>query len=371
MEVKKDDIFRKLAEVMIPESGKTIADVTKGVAIKDKVIDIDIELDKKSAPLKSSMEKIVMSLMEEYKEAGYEIKINISTEKEKIAFQKVKVNTAEAERPLKDVKNIIAVASGKGGVGKSTVAVNLAVALANEGLKVGLLDADVYGPSIPVMFGVEGARPYIRRKENKDYIIPIEKYGVKMISIGFFVKPEDALIWRGAMATSAIKQLINDVDWGELDYFIIDLPPGTGDVPLTMVQTIPVTGAVIVTTPQKVAIADVVKAINMFRAKKIEVPILGIIENMAWFTPAECPENKYFIFGKGGGEELAKKYNTNLLGQVPLVQSIVENSDAGKPAVMERDTVVGQKFMEIAKNLIKAVDERNRTQGPTQILQIN
>ncbi len=368
MEIKKDDIFRKFGEVMLPESGKTIADVTKAIAIKDKTIEIDIELDKKTSILKNSLEKIVKSLLEEYTKEGYQLKLNIQTKK--LSFQKVQIDTSQAQRPLAEVKNIIAVASGKGGVGKSTVAVNLAVALANKGLKVGLLDADVYGPSVPVMLGTMNERPFVRRKDGKDYIIPIEKYGVKMISIGFFVKPEDALIWRGAMATSAIKQLINDVDWGELDYFIIDLPPGTGDVPLTMVQTIPVTGAVIVTTPQKVATADVVKAINMFRAKKIEVPILGIIENMAWFTPEECPDKKYFLFGKGGGEKLAKDFNTRLLGQVPLVQTIVEKSDAGEPAVMDKNSITGKIFENIATNLINAVEERNRTQGPTKILEI-
>ena len=288
---------------------------------------------------------------------------------QKLNFQKVQINKPP-EQPLDKVKNIIAVASGKGGVGKSTVAANLAAALATTGAKVGLLDADLYGPSIPTMFGLENSKPYVERIDGKDYILPIKKYNVDVISLGFFIKPEDAVIWRGAMATNAIKQLLSDVYWGELDYFIIDLPPGTGDIPLTLVQTIPITGGLVVTTPQKVAISDVVKAINMFRNEKINVPVLGIIENMSWFTPAECPQYKYHIFGKGGGEKLSNMFNIPLLGQVPLIMSIVEDGDNGRPTVLKENDPNAEVFRQIAEKLIKEVERRNKELPPTEILRI-
>ena len=238
------------------------------------------------------------------------------------------------------------------------------------GAKVGILDTDVYGPSIPKMFGVEKEKPYVKKINNKDYIIPIEKYGIKMLSIGFFVEPDNALIWRGAMATGALKQLINDTDWGELDYLILDLPPGTGDIHLTIVQTVSVTGAVIVTTPQDIAIADAIKGISMFNADKIEVPILGIIENMSWFTPAELPDNKYYIFGKGGGRKVAEKYNVKLLGQIPIVQSIRENGDIGKPSVLDFGTTESKAFLNIVQNMIISIEERNKNKKATKIVEI-
>jgi len=257
----------------------------------------------------------------------------------------------EAEKLLPQVKNIIAVSSGKGGVGKSTVSANLAIALARLGYKVGLLDTDIFGPSMPKMFHVEDARPYAVNKDGRDLIEPIEQYGVKLLSIGFFVNPNTATLWRGGMATSALKQLIADADWGELDYFILDTPPGTSDIHLTLLQTLSITGAIIVSTPQQVALADARKGIDMYRNEKVNVPILGLIENMAWFTPAELPENKYYIFGKDGGKNLAQELNIPLLGQIPLVQSIREGGDEGMPIALQAGHPAAQAFNKIAKNL--------------------
>ncbi len=368
MEVSKDIIISKLKDIIVPEVNKPVSDYVTDVKIDDKNIDIAIKLDNKAAPLKNSLEKVIKNVLIDITNAGYNVNLNIAAEK--LQFQKVNVKPEVAKNPLDKVKNIIAVASGKGGVGKSTVAANLAIALAKTGAKVGILDADVYGPSLPIMFGVTSERPTIKKVDNKDLIVPIEKYGVKLISIGFFVKEEDALIWRGAMATSAIKQLINDVDWGDLDYFVLDLPPGTGDVPLTMVQTIPLTGAVIVTTPQKVAVADVVKSIGMFKANKIEVPILGIVENMAWFTPSDAPDKKYYIFGKDGGQKLADQTKVSLIGQIPIDENVVPNADAGKPIILDENSPLSKAFDDLAKNVITRVDERNNNLPPTEILQI-
>ncbi len=249
---------------------------------------------------------------------------------------------------LSGIKNIIAVASGKGGVGKSTVAVNLAIALKNGGARVGLIDADIYGPSIPTMFDLEGSRPYGIEEDGKSLILPIEKYGIYLLSIGFFVSPEQALIWRGPMASNAIKQLLNDTKWDHLDYLVIDLPPGTGDIHLTLAQEYSIDGIVIVTTPQKVALADVQKAATMFRQEKIHIPILGMVENMSYFTPAELPDNKYFIFGKSQSEKFAKKLNIPFLGQIPVVQRIAESGDLGKPVSLNEESPEGKAFTELA-----------------------
>ena len=276
----------------------------------------------------------------------------------------------EVGKLLPEVKNIIAVSSGKGGVGKSTVAANLAISLARLGYKVGLLDADIFGPSMPKMFHVEDARPYAVEKDGRQLIEPIEKYGVKLLSIGFFVNPDTATLWRGGMASNALKQLIADADWGELDYFILDTPPGTSDIHLTLLQTLAITGAVIVSTPQNVALADARKGIDMYRNEKVNVPILGLVENMAWFTPAELPENRYYIFGKEGCKRLAEEMQTPLLAQIPLVQSICESGDEGEPAACHIDTVTGQAFINLAQAVVTVVNRRNKEQEPTKIVKI-
>ncbi len=276
----------------------------------------------------------------------------------------------EVGKMLPNVKNIIAVSSGKGGVGKSTVAANLAIALAKLGYKVGLLDADIFGPSVPKMFQVEDERPCAVNKDGRDLIEPIEKYGIKLLSIGFFVNPDTATLWRGGMASNALKQLIADADWGELDYFILDTPPGTSDIHLTLLQTLSITGAVIVSTPQNVALADARKGIDMYRNDKVNVPILGLVENMAWFTPAELPENKYYIFGKEGCKNLAKEMDMPLLAQIPLVQSICENGDKGEPSALQVDSVTGQAFINLAQSVVTVTNRRNKDQGPTRIVQV-
>ncbi len=277
----------------------------------------------------------------------------------------------EVEKLLPGVKNIIAVSSGKGGVGKSTVSANLAISLARLGYKVGLLDTDIFGPSMPKMFHLEDARPYAVNKDGRDLIEPVEQYGVKLLSIGFFVNPNTATLWRGGMATNALKQLIADADWGELDYFILDTPPGTSDIHLTLLQTLSITGAVIVSTPQQVALADARKGIDMYRNDKVNVPILGLVENMAWFTPAELPENRYYIFGKEGCKRLADEMGVPLLAQIPLVQGICDSGDAGEPVATRIDTMTAQAFINLAQAVVTVVNRRNREQPKTKIVKTN
>ena len=275
------------------------------------------------------------------------------------------------DKLLPEVQNIIAISSGKGGVGKSTVAVNISIALAKLGYKVGLLDTDIFGPSIPKMFGVEDARPFAEEKDGRDLIIPIEKYGVKLLSIGFFVNPETATLWRGGMASNALKQLIADADWGELDYFILDTPPGTSDIHLTLMQTLSITGAVIVSTPQQVALADAQKGIDMYRNEKVNVPILGLIENMAWFTPKELPENKYYIFGKEGCKQLANKMGVPLLAQIPIVESIGKGCDDGVPVATETDSILGQAYLALAQSVVTVTRRRNASYPKTERVKVN
>ncbi len=278
----------------------------------------------------------------------------------------------QMERPvLPGVKNLIAVASGKGGVGKSTVSVNLAIALAKTGAKVGLIDADIFGPSIPKMFGVENVKPAGVRVDGKERIQPISKFGVNFLSVGFFVAVEDAIVWRGPMASKALGQLITDGNWGTLDYLLFDLPPGTSDIHLTLVQTVPVTAAIIVTTPQDVALADVIRGVNMFKGKGVDVPVLGLIENMSWFTPEELPDNKYYIFGRDGGVKLASELGLPLLGQIPIVQGIREGGDSGNPLAWNENSPVGLAFAEIASNVIREVDNRNEKLDPTKKVKVS
>ena len=277
----------------------------------------------------------------------------------------------EVGKLLPEVKNVIAVSSGKGGVGKSTVSANLAIALARLGYKVGLLDTDIFGPSMPKMFDVEDARPYAVDVDGRKLIEPVEKYGVKLLSIGFFVNSDTATLWRGGMASNALKQLIADANWGDLDYFILDTPPGTSDIHLTLLQTLAITGAVIVSTPQSVALADARKGIDMYQNDKVNVPIIGMVENMAWFTPAELPENRYYIFGKEGCKQLANELHIPLLAQIPLVQSICEDGDKGEPAACHPETITGQAFLNLAQAVVTKVNRRNKEQPKTKIVEVN
>jgi ATP-binding protein involved in chromosome partitioning len=362
----KEQILKALSKVIHPEKGKDI--VTLGLISQiesgENGISLTIAPEKSNDPFISSIKSTIVRTLKDA--LGPEAVIN-----EIKVLPKIIVGKEHAKHPdiLPGVTNIVAVSSGKGGVGKSTIAVNLAIALARNGYSVGLLDADVYGPSIPKMFNSEKYKPEIRRDNNTDFIIPLTKYGVKVLSTGFFVDPSEAVIWRGPMASNFLKQLITQGDWGTLDFLLVDLPPGTSDIHLTLVQEVPVTGAVVVTTPQEVALADAIKGISMFRSEKIDVPVLGLIENMSWFTPAELPDNKYFIFGKEGGKKLAEKMKVPLLGQIPLVQSICEGSDNGQPVVLG-DSVTGIAFMQLALELVKSVDNRNKEHRPTVKLKI-
>lgn len=359
-------ITEALKHVRYPGTGEDIVSngmVQDDIRIDGMKVSLSILFEKANDPFVKSVVKAAEQAILTYVGEEVEIKGNITP------MQKV-VAPPKPVSILPDVKNILAVFSGKGGVGKSTVSSNLAIALAKQGYKVGLLDCDIHGPSIPKMFGVEDARPYLEEIDGKQMMQPIEKYGVKLMSIGFFVDPENALVWRGSMASNALKQLITDGFWGDLDFFIMDLPPGTGDIHLTLVQTMGITGAVVVTTPQDVALADARKGINMFLGDKVNVPVLGLIENMAWFTPAELPENKYYIFGKDGGKRLASEMNVPLLGEIPIVQSIRECGDAGRPAAMDEDSVSGMAFRELAIRVVDRVNDRNANMDATKKVEI-
>ncbi len=363
MSFTKTDILQALSTVNDPDLKRDL--VTLGM-VKDIEVSADqvrftVVLTTPACPLKELIKKDCIQAVEKVVGASVSIEINMTSS----------VTTLRDNAPLlPQVKNIIAIASGKGGVGKSTVTTNLAVALAQSGAKVGIIDADIYGPSIPLMFNCEREQPEVKMVDGKNLILPLEQYGVKLISIGFLTPPESAVVWRGPMASSALKQFIADTIWGELDYLLIDLPPGTSDIHLTLVQTVPVTGAVIVTTPQKVALADATKGLAMFKQPAINVPVLGVIENMAYFTPEELPDHKYYIFGKDGGSNLAEKYNVPFLGQIPLVQSIRESGDSGLPAVM-KGGITAQAFTELAESLARQVAIRNATFDHTKRVEIN
>lgn len=355
-------IIEALKNVRYPGTGKDIVSmglVEDNIRIDGMNVTFSLLFEKPNDPFIRSVVKAAETAILTYVSPEVNIKGNITVKARQLA-------RPEPDKLLPQVKNIIAVSSGKGGVGKSTVAANLAVALALQGYKVGLLDADIFVPSQPKMFNLEEARPYMEEVEGRELIKPAENYGVKMLSIGFFVNKNDAVLWRGAMASNALKQLIGDANWGELDYFLIDLPPGTSDIHLTMVQTLAITGAVVVSTPQEVALADARKGISMFTGDKVNVPVLGLIENMAWFTPAELPENKYYIFGKEGCKRLAEELNVPLLGQIPIVQSICEGGDQGKPVALNPDSITGKAFQELAENVVKQIDYRNEHLAPTE-----
>ena len=325
-----------------------------------KKIEIDAIIDSPAVHIRKKLEDDITEILSKEFGDSVELKINV----------KVVIPESEKEKPLKKIKNIVAVASGKGGVGKSTVTANLAVTLADMGFKVGILDTDVYGPSIPIMFGTQSERPRATKQGEKTMIIPVEAHGVKNMSIGYFAQPGQAVIWRGSMANSAINQMVFDTNWGDLDFLLIDLPPGTGDIQLSVMQTLPVTGAVVVTTPQNVAIADVKKSVDMFKNPTINVPVLGIVENMSYFTPAECPENKYHIFGKDGGKHLATELGVKFLGGIPLVQSIREAGDVGRPAALQENSPLQKAFTEITKNVVEETVKRNETLPPTEKIMI-
>lgn len=355
-----------LATVRYPGTGKSVVEmdmVEDDIRIDGDKVSFSLIFDRPTDPFINSVVKACEAAILTYVGEQVQIRGNISVVTRKKA-------RPEVEKLLPDVKNIIAVSSGKGGVGKSTVAANLAVALSRLGYKVGLLDADIFGPSVPKMFHVEDARPYAETIDGRDLIVPIEKYGIKLLSIGFFVDPDQATLWRGGMASNALKQLIGDSAWGDLDYFVIDLPPGTSDIHLTIVQTLAVTGVVVVTTPQDVALADARKGINMFTNDKVNVPILGIIENMSWFTPAELPDHRYYIFGKDGARRLAEETGVPLLGQIPIVQSICESGDNGAPAALDDNTVIGRAFVELAENVVRQTEQRNAKLEPTRIVKV-
>jgi ATP-binding protein involved in chromosome partitioning len=348
-------IVDALKNIRYPGTGKNIVEmgmIEDDMRIEDNKVSFSIRFEKPNDPFIKSIVKAAETAILTYVDSKIDIKGNITVKTRQVVQD-------EPEKLLPQVKNIVAVTSGKGGVGKSTVSANLAVALARLGYKVGLLDADIYGPSLPKMFGEEDAHPYMEKVENRELIVPVTKYGVKLLSIGFFVEQQNALVWRGTMASNALKQLIADVHWGELDYFLLDLPPGTSDIHLTLVQTLAITGVIVVTTPQEVALADARKGINMFSGEKINVPVLGLVENMAWFTPAELPENKYYLFGKDGGKKLAEELNVPLLGEIPIVQSICEGGDNGKPVALNESDATGIAFRQLAQNVVSAVNYRN------------
>ena len=358
-------ILDALATVRYPGTGKNLVEaemVADNLRIDGMSVSFSLIFEKPTDPFMKSMVKAAETAIHTY--VSPDVQVTVATESKQAA-------RPEVGKLLPQVKNIIGISSGKGGVGKSTVSANLAVALAKLGYKVGLLDADIFGPSMPKMYQVEDARPYAERIDGRDLIIPVEKYGVKLLSIGFFVDPDQATLWRGGMASNALKQLIGDASWGELDYFLIDLPPGTSDIHLTVVQTLAMTGAIVVSTPQAVALVDARKGINMFTNDKVNVPILGLVENMAWFTPAELPENKYYIFGKEGAKKLAEEMNVPLLGQIPIVQSICEGGDNGTPVVLDGDSVTGRAFLSLAASVVRQVDRRNVEMAPTQIVEMH
>ena len=357
-------IHDALSTVRYPGNGKSIMEnemLEDDLRIDDMKVSFSLIFEKETDPFKKSVVKAAEAAIKTFVHPDVEVTIG------------TKAKTAlppEPDKLLPGVKNIIAVSSGKGGVGKSTVTANLAIGLAKLGYRVGLLDTDIFGPSMPKMFGVEEERPYAVQVEGRDLIVPIEKYGVKLLSIGFFVNPDQATLWRGGMASNALKQLITEAQWGELDYFILDTPPGTSDIHLTLIQTLGITGAIVVSTPQQVALADARKGINMYMNDKVNVPILGLVENMAWFTPAELPENKYYIFGKDGCKNLAEELNVPLLAQIPLIQSVCETGDKGEPAVLSPASPEGIAFMSLAAKVVTQVDKRNVEMAPTQRVEV-
>jgi ATP-binding protein involved in chromosome partitioning len=367
MKLNKQDIYKALETISVPGEGQNMVEsgaVKNIVTFADEVI-VDITINNPTLQAKKKAEVEIMKVIHDLVYEKAKITVNVKVD----APIKPATNVIKG-KPIPGIQNIVAVASGKGGVGKSTVTANLAVTLSKMGFKVGILDADIYGPSIPIMFDVENERPMAVNIDGKSKMKPVENYGVKILSIGFFTQPNQAVVWRGPMASKALNQMIFDAHWGELDFMLIDLPPGTGDIHLSIMQSLPITGAVIVSTPQNVALADAKKGVAMFQQESINVPVLGIIENMAYFTPEELPNNKYYIFGKEGAKNLAEDLNVPFLGELPLVQSIREAGDIGRPAALQTATVLEQSFEKITQNVVTEVVRRNDDLPPTEAIKI-
>ena len=368
MSFKKQDIYKALETITAPGEGKSLIEnnnVTNVVTFGNEVI-VDVTINNPTLQARKKIETEISKAIKTNVNDSIEVKINVKVEK---AESKEKPNQIRGKE-IPNIKNIIAIASGKGGVGKSTITANTAISLAKMGFNVGVLDADVYGPSQHLMFDVEKARPLSVNVEGRSKMKPVENYGVKLLSLGFFTNPDQAVIWRGPMASKALNQLIFDADWGELDFLLIDLPPGTGDVHLSIVQALPINGAVVVSTPQNIALADAKKGVAMFQQESINVPVLGIIENMAYFTPEELPDNKYYIFGKDGAKNLAEDIKTEFLGEIPLVQSIREAGDVGHPVALQEGTVLEKSFSEITKKMVSQLLKRNENLPPTEVVRI-
>ncbi|CAA0240691.1 Mrp/NBP35 family ATP-binding protein [Tenacibaculum maritimum] len=367
MSFKKQDIYKALETITAPGEGKSLVEnenITNVVAFGDEII-VDVTINNPTLQAKKKVEVEIIKAIHKHINEQLEVKVNV----------KVEVATKETPNQIRgkeipNIQNIIAIASGKGGVGKSTITANTAISLAKMGFKVGVLDADVYGPSQHIMFDVEKERPLSVKVEGRSKMKPVENYGVKLLSLGFFTNPDQAVIWRGPMASKALNQLIFDADWGELDFLLIDLPPGTGDVHLSIVQALPINGAMVVSTPQNIALADAKKGVAMFQQESINVPVLGIVENMAYFTPEELPDNKYYIFGKDGAKNLAEDIHTEFLGEIPLVQSIREAGDVGRPVALQEKTPLETAFANVTKEMVSQLLKRNANLPPTEVVRI-
>ena len=364
MKLTKEVVLAALSNITLPNEGQNIVEcgAIKNVQIFGTDVELDVEIKNPTLQYKKRVEVDCLKAIHEHAYEKSKVKVNLI------------INAPEKSNIIKGneipgVKNIVAVSSGKGGVGKSTIAANLAVGLADLGYKVGVIDADIYGPSMHIMFGLEGATPEAIQIDGKSKIKPLESYGVKLLSIGFFAQSQQAVVWRGPMASKALNQLLWDTHWGELEYLIVDLPPGTGDIHLSLVQSIPLTGAVVVSTPQNIALADAKKGVNMFQMDSIAVPVLGMVENMSYFTPEELPDNKHYIFGEGGAKGLAEQMGIDLLAEIPLVQSVREAADAGRPAVLQGATPVALELLNLAKNVVTAIEKRNVSLPPTSAVE--
>ncbi|CAN5823720.1 Mrp/NBP35 family ATP-binding protein [soil metagenome] len=360
----KEDVLKALSNVQEPDLGKDLVtlNMVKDIAIDGNKVSFTVVLTTPACPLKDMIKNACINAVKILVDKEADVTVNFTSN--------TSSNRLDGKTILGGVKNIIAVVSGKGGVGKSTIAANLAIALGANGAKVGLMDADIYGPSQHIMFGIRGERPMMRENGDKGLIVPIEKFGIKVMSIGLLIDEKQAVIWRGPMVSSAIRQFVTEVDWGELDYLVIDMPPGTGDIHLTMIQTVPVTGVIVVTTPQLVALADAKKGIAMFGQAQLKVPVIGLVENMSYFTPEELPDNKYYIFGKNGGKHLAEEFDIPFLGQIPLVQNIREGGDIGVPVMVSDDEISKAAFEEFAGNAARGIAMRNANMEPTKIQEV-